>query len=234
MTLQEYIAYAKKLGKIEYHSYGGPNTYFQCADLANDYITKVWGLEAIIGTNAKDFPERIKQGMEYVENTPDYLPEPGELAVWNENVGGGAGHIAIVTKKGTPNLFESLDQNWSITQYITPETHSYKNVRGFIRKKGGMPETELQACLRQHADLVTELDQLKPKLAELEQAKKDRDRYRSERNEARTQVDDLTGQVAELAQKLSESKSQPPEVSGWVVNGLQIKVGDKTYNYEKK
>lgn len=138
MTLQQFIDYALKIKKIEYHSNGGASTHYQCVDLANYYIDKVWGLKAIIGTNAKDFPERLTNGMEFVPNTLEYLPEAGEIVVWNSKVGGGAGHIAVITKKGKQTTFESIDQNWSKKQEITLENHNYTNVRGFIRKKGGM------------------------------------------------------------------------------------------------
>lgn len=141
MTLQEFIDYALNKKQIEYHSYD-PRAKFQCVDLANDYIIKVWGLKAIIGTNAKDFPENLSSGMEFVLNTKEYLPEPGEIAVWSEKVGGGAGHIAVVTEKGKQTVFKSLDQNWSVPQQITLESHSYSYVRGFIRKKGSVMSEE--------------------------------------------------------------------------------------------
>jgi len=131
MTLNEYKLYALTKKQIEYHSFN-PNAVFQCVDLANDYIVKVWGLKAIIGTDAKDFPERLTPGMEFIKNTVDYLPEAGEVAVWSGKVGGGAGHISVVLKKGLQTTFQSLDQNWSKPLFITDEKHSYTNVRGFL------------------------------------------------------------------------------------------------------
>ena len=156
MTLQEYRKYALAKKQIEYHSFN-PNAVFQCVDLANDYIDRVWELRPIKGTDAKDFPERLAPGMEYVINTVDYLPEAGEVAVWSAKVGGGAGHISVVLKKGLQTTFQSLDQNWSKPLFITEEKHSYTNVRGFIRKKESMPATDpLKECLSQHSKLVTE------------------------------------------------------------------------------
>jgi len=156
MTLQEFKLYAIKVKQIEYHSYN-INAVFQCTDLANSYIFNVWGLRPIVGTDAKDFPERLTPGMEYVINTVDYLPEAGEVAVWSAKVGGGAGHISVVLKKGLQTTFQSLDQNWSKPLFITEEKHSYTNVRGFIRKKESMPATDpLKECLSQHSKLVTE------------------------------------------------------------------------------
>lgn len=140
MTLKQYIDYALAKKQIEYHSYGGVSTHFQCVDLVNDYIVKVWGLKAIIGTDAKDFPGKLTDGMEFVKNTIDYLPEPGEIAVFSGKVGGGVGHISVVIDKGKQIWFASLDQNWSKKQQITLETHNYTNVLGFIRKKGNMSE----------------------------------------------------------------------------------------------
>ena len=156
MTLQEFKLYALAKKQIEYHSFN-PRALFQCTDLANDYILKVWRLTGIIGTNAKDFPERLSLGMEFIKNTAGYLPEAGELAVWSGRVGGGAGHISVVLKKGLQTSFQSLDQNWSKPLFITQEKHSYTNVRGFLRKKESMPVTDpLKECLSQHSKLVTE------------------------------------------------------------------------------
>jgi hypothetical protein len=193
MTLQEYTKYALAKKQIEYHSYD-PRAIFQCVDLANDYIAKVWGLETILGTNAKDFPENIKIGMKFIKNTVDYLPEPGEIVVWNGKVGGGAGHIAIVTKKGLQTVFYSLDQNWGIPLFITEEKHNYTNVRGFIRKvvQEPMPDNALQECLKQHTQLVTELEAEKKKTQGLEEQVKLKDEE-SQR---------LRGEIAEKASAL--------------------------------
>jgi len=168
MTLQEYKLYALAKKQIEYHSYN-PNAVYMCVDLANDYIDKVWGLKAIIGTDAKDFPEKRTQGMEFIKNTVDYLPEAGELAVWSGKVGGFAGHIAVVLKKGLQATFQSLDQNWSKPLFITQEKHSYTNVRGFLRKKESMPVTDpLKECLAQHIMLVNEAGIQDKKIVELQ------------------------------------------------------------------
>ena len=156
MTLNQFKLYALAKKQIEFHSFS-LNAVFQCTDLANDYIVKVWELKAIIGTDAKDFPERLTPGMEFIKNTVDYLPEAGEVAVWSGGAGGGAGHISVVLKKGLRTTFRSLDQNWSKPLFITEEKHSYTIVRGFIRKKESMPLADpLKECLSQHAKLVTE------------------------------------------------------------------------------
>jgi len=156
MTINEFKLYALAKKQIEFHSFN-PNAKFQCVDSVNFYIDRVWGLKAIIGTDAKDFPKKLSPGMEFIKNAVDYLPEAGEVAVWSGTVGGGAGHIAVVLEKGLQTTFQSLDQNWSKPLFITEEKHSYTNVRGFIRKKESMPVIDpLKECLSQHEKLVTE------------------------------------------------------------------------------
>ena len=132
MTLQEFKN--KYLGKqVEYHSFG-TGAKFQCVDLSNQYIVEVLGLTPIIGTNAKDVKDRFnKDQFEWIVNTPEAIIETGDIPIWNGNVGGGAGHIAIALEKGTVGKFTSLDQNWSQKERVTVENHTYKNVSGWLR-----------------------------------------------------------------------------------------------------
>lgn len=134
MTLPQFRD--KYIGKqVEYHSYS-QNAYYQCTDLVNQYIVEVLNLTPVIGTDAKDFPSRVKpEEFEVIKNTPDFIPSEGMICVWNGRVGGGAGHIAIVKKGATINQFPSLDQNWSKPLYVTEEVHNYTNVSYFLRGK---------------------------------------------------------------------------------------------------
>ena|SRR3990167_752103 len=134
MTLQEFKN--KYLGKqVEYHSFGS-GAMFQCVDSVNQYIVEVLGLTPIIGTNAKDFPTKYNRNeFDWIVNTPDAIIDTGDIPVWNGNVGGGAGHIAICLQKGTLDSFTSLDQNWSQKERVTGETHNYINVIGWLRAK---------------------------------------------------------------------------------------------------
>lgn len=136
MTLEEY----KKsvLGtSVEFHSYG-TGAQNQCTDLVNQYIhdcldTATKDYTEIIGTNAKDFARKYDPlDFRWIENTPLAVPQKGDIIVWNGNVGGGAGHVAIFLE-GNIASFKSLDQNWSTTQSVTLEFHSYINVSGWLR-----------------------------------------------------------------------------------------------------
>lgn len=134
MTLQEFQN--KYLGKqVEYHSYGA-GAQNQCTDLVNQYIKEVLGLTPIIGANAKDFPTRFdKNEFDWIVNTPEAIVQEGDIPIWNGNVGGGAGHIAIARKGANINTFPSLDQNWSQVERVTLENHNYNNVLGWLRPK---------------------------------------------------------------------------------------------------
>ncbi len=250
MTLQEFRDYALNKKQIEYHSYSSGAKY-QCVDLANDYIEKVWGLKTIIGTDAKDFPERLSPGMEFVKNTVDYLPEAGEIAIWNEKVGGKAGHIAVVLKKGLQTVFYSLDQNWSKPLFITEEKHSYSNVRGFIRKvqssSGDMPK-ELEACLAQHKDLITQLEAEKKSKSDLQKKyddqKVDLDETKKERNlfreELKDEVADHTSDLEKIAVLLNVKAEMPailPAIETCITYEDKAREADKklviaTHEYE--
>lgn len=139
MTLQEFQN--KYLGKqVEYHSYGAL-AYNQCVDLINAYINQCLDNNTkdyteIIGTNAKDFGTKFdRDDFEWIINTPTNVPQRGDVMVWNGNVGGGAGHVAIFLS-GDANSFKSLDQNWSRVERVTLENHNYNNVIGWLRPKG--------------------------------------------------------------------------------------------------
>jgi len=206
MTLNQFKLYALAKKQIEYHSFN-PNAVFQCTDLANFYIDRVWGLIAIIGTDAKDFPERLAPGMEFIKNTVDYLPEAGEVAVWNGRVGGRAGHISVVLEKGLQATFQSLDQNWSKPLFITQEKHSYTNVRGFLRKKESMPAVDpLKECLSQHAKLVTEA------------TKKDKaiEGLNKETKELKTSLEEKSGQITTQGNEIATLGKQVSAYKGEV------------------
>ena len=153
-TLEQFIK--ETLGKqIEYHSFN-PNAKYQCTDLANLYIKDVLGLTPIIGTNAKDFPSKVKSDeFEFIKNTPDLIPQKGWIAIWNGHVGGGAGHIAVVRdNEATVNKFNSVDQNWSKPLYTTLETHNYKNISGFLKPKGQNMSKMVQVEASKFEELV--------------------------------------------------------------------------------
>lgn len=149
MTLQQFKD--KYLGKqVEFHSFGA-GAWNQCVDLVNAYINEVLDNHTkdyteIIGTNAKDFNTKYDpEDFDWIANTPQGVPQQGDIIVWNGRVGGGAGHVAIFLE-GDVKSFKSLDQNWSQKERVTLETHNYTNVSGWLRPRN-FQQTDLQGEL---------------------------------------------------------------------------------------
>jgi hypothetical protein len=138
MTLSEFVKkYENRF--IEYHSYG-TGAQFQCVDCVNQYITEVLGLQAIIGTNAQDFPSKASPAdYDYILNTPLGVPEAGDIMIFKsaDNVG----HISIFVE-GNTNLFTSFDQNYPTGSPCKKVNHNYRNVLGWLHpKKEPMADT---------------------------------------------------------------------------------------------
>ena len=70
-----------------------------------------------------------------IKNTPEFVPEKGDIFVWNEKRGKGAGHVAICTGIGDTKNFYSYDLNWNGSKKVKEVKHDYKNVLGVLRYK---------------------------------------------------------------------------------------------------
>ena len=111
----------------------------QCVDLANYYWNYLTG-GRLAGYYAKDIPTANNfNGLATVhKNTPNFLPQKGDIVVFHGGYGGGAGHVEIVWSANL-NTFVGLSQNWyGGAQNNPPEvaqliTHTYDNPMYFIR-----------------------------------------------------------------------------------------------------
>ena len=115
---------------IDFDGYYG----FQCMDLYQQYNKDVVGGPPIPAnayqvwdTFPRDFYNRI-------DNQPDNFPQKGDVVIWNKNVGGGYGHIAVCSTADV-NGFVSFDQNWPVGSVCKKVFHNYNNVIGWLRKK---------------------------------------------------------------------------------------------------
>lgn len=106
---------------------------FQCYDLAQFYNRDVVGNPArFYGLYAADIITQAGTKYRRIDNTPEFVPQLGDLMVWNKKMGGGAGHVAICTGEGDTTFFMSLDQNW-VRGEATYIRHTYDNVIGVLR-----------------------------------------------------------------------------------------------------
>lgn len=135
MTLDEFI---KKYDGKYVEAGGSENAKYQCVDLVNQYIEEVLKLPKILWTNACDFPKKAdKNQWLWISNTPEGVPNKGDIVVWNKNAGSGYGHVAIFLE-GNVKSFRSFDQNWPVGTPAHIQGHYYTNVDGWLRPKGGV------------------------------------------------------------------------------------------------
>jgi hypothetical protein len=132
MTFQEFLE--KYNGKyIDFDGTYGP----QCMDLLHQYVVEVLGLtdpRILAAPAAKDLYNNFDNifGKEYFEripNTPDGVPQEGDIVLWGYNP---YGHVAIFVE-GNVNSFRSFDQNYPVGSPCHIQNHNYNNVLGWLR-----------------------------------------------------------------------------------------------------
>ncbi len=82
----------------------------QCKDFVAAYMADLWGVS--VDGNACDLiTYALPTGWERIQNTPDFLPLPGDIAVWGAWDGNPYGHCGIIVSADL-DTFYSIDQNW--------------------------------------------------------------------------------------------------------------------------
>lgn len=126
------------------------NNHGQCFDLATEWTNRL-GVPHF-PNNPSPFPfknaEQIytdygqfqAQYFDRIKNTPDFIPQKGDIVLWPAALNGGAGHVAVATGEGTTSWFKSFDQNWNPKDwYPRIIQHDYgvgaKEVLGVLRLK---------------------------------------------------------------------------------------------------
>lgn len=100
---------------------GSANAMCQCVDVANLYIKEVLGRPKLLGANAIDFPKKAGNNYLWIENTPNGIPNPGDLVIFAL---GKYGHISIFIS-GNQNSFISFDQNYPLDTPAHKQKHTY-------------------------------------------------------------------------------------------------------------
>lgn len=127
------------------------NNDVQCVDYARLYVEEVWGITSSrfndIGGAVDaytDYPTSLVNGrsdlVELIKNTPDNAPIQGDIVVFNTNMGGGYGHIAIVNSVTLDQVYLTEQNKWGNNDAIMWGQYGYDNVLGWLRKK---PETRI-------------------------------------------------------------------------------------------
>ena len=111
----------------------------QCVDLIKMYLNKVFGLNPGAWGNAKDYYENfnnlpLKNSFDRIANTPEFVPQKGDIAVWGAGLGNTYGHVAIATGEGNTSNFYTYDLNWN-GKTVHKVNHTYKGFLGVLRPK---------------------------------------------------------------------------------------------------
>lgn len=104
---------------------GGP--LYQCVDLVNAWL-RMLKKPIITGRNAIDF--KSVPGYTYVPNSPSFLPQEGDIAIFNI---GPYGDVAVVDKGTTLKDLVVFGQNYPIGAPCRIRAHkNYGGVAGFL------------------------------------------------------------------------------------------------------
>jgi hypothetical protein len=113
----------------------------QCVDEARYYFAEVCGIRQPAGVvGAKDFYVNfekdpvLKTNFEKIPNTPEFVPKPGDVVLWDGTKGNPYGHIGVFIS-GDVRSFNSFDQNLPNGAPCGIVHHTYSNVLGFLRPK---------------------------------------------------------------------------------------------------
>lgn len=137
MTIQEFIT--KWNGKY-LERYDSSNKH-ECVDLILGYIDEVLGLGSIIPIgilNASDLWDKTHKLSPHVykhSNTPQAVPQAGDIIVFSKSYNNGPGHTAIATGKGNTTSFEAFSQNDPLGKPCILKTYNYSFVTGWLRPK---------------------------------------------------------------------------------------------------
>lgn len=109
---------------------------YQCLDLAYEYtlflnVPKV-AIAHLHAFQVFTEPNDVtRQYFELIKNTPEFVPQEGDLCVFGTEVGT-SGHISVSNGKGNLKTFESVDQNWAGASKVGVVVHKYGGKNGLL------------------------------------------------------------------------------------------------------
>lgn len=107
------------------------------------------------------------ENFERIPNTPDAVPQAGDIVVWDKKFNGTAGHVGIATGNFSDTTkFQCFEQNDPTGSNSHLKDYNYNHVVGWLRYKESPSDNALAECLRLHKQLVDETVLLKKQLTE--------------------------------------------------------------------
>jgi hypothetical protein len=178
----------------------------QCVGLVAVWIDAL-GLSHVWGDACDLFVNADETFFDKILNTPDAIPQQGDIMVWSKKFNGTAGHTGIATGTASLDTFECFQQNDPTGSNCHIKSYTYDYVTGWLRPKQSPTEPVDPAILAQsdafiamctrmnvaaNKDLaLAELD----KLIAIEDAAPQKDKQLSDAN---SQVTFLQKQLADI------------------------------------
>lgn len=117
---------------LDYDGYYGG----QCFDLIQAWNIDWLGCPNwITGDYAYQIYGQLPQYYDSIANTPDAIPQKGDIIVWAKAYNGFAGHTGVANGVGDTNTFECFEQNDPTGTVCHVKKYTYNNVTGWLRWK---------------------------------------------------------------------------------------------------
>lgn len=185
---------------------------YQCMDLAyafclflhvpKDTVRHLYAYQ--IFTSPNDITNEYFQ---IIPNDDSFIPQEGDIGVFNKTNSNIAGHVCICTGNGNTKTFKSLDQNWAGQSKVSEVTHDYINFLGVLRPKIKSNEINEQTLLP-IIDANGNLMEVQAVRSELADNERQITNLLTEKDNLLRQVDDLKITVSALNSKITSLENE--------------------------
>ena len=189
---------------------------FQCMDLYQQYNKEVIDGPHIPSNASGVWSNYPKELYDRIENTPEVIPQEGDIVIWNNNVGGGYGHIAVFDS-GDIDKFVSFDQNWPVGSVSHLQNHTYTNVSGWLRPKNLPQPIETVSKEKYDIDIASRDNQIRERDEEIRKLVGQVQEVKEKLRIIELELDGVNGaikekdqKIQELKEKLAECENKPP------------------------
>ena len=183
----------------------------ECVGLVSVFIDSlnlphVWG-------NASDlFANADEKFFEKILNTPDAIPQAGDIIVWNSKFNGTVGHTGIATGTASLDTFECFEQNDPLKSNCHLKTYKYTYVTGWLRPKIlASPDNTIQTRADAFVAVASELNKPVDKdivLADIRHFKELEDKLR----QSNTALDEANSKLIQIQLDANVSQNKVDEL----------------------
>lgn len=173
----------------------------QCFDLAVAWLDELGLPRSFNHIYAQDIylkpTAKTLENFDRIPNTPEAIPQTGDIVVWKGSYNGGVGHVGIATGRGTLDEFECFEQNDPIGSKAHNKLYSYAHVAGWLRDKRAVTQVEPTCDCEATKKRVIDLEATEQRL---EKSVKEKDQLIQNLNQ---QINDRNNDITKLQSTIS-------------------------------